>query len=55
MNEFIAKYADQIQGQLSGFDRLVFRGTLRQIAYPFGMNGYLGQPGASEGFRGTRQ
>ena len=41
MNKFIAKYADQIQGKLSGFDRLVFRGTLRQIAYPFGMNGYL--------------
>jgi hypothetical protein len=26
---------------LSGFDRLVFRGALRQIAYPFGLNGYL--------------
>jgi hypothetical protein len=41
MLEFSAKYAEQMQGQLSGFDRLVFRGTLRRIAYPFGMNGYL--------------
>jgi hypothetical protein len=41
MNEFIAKYGSQMQGKLSGFDRLVFRGTLRRIAYPFGMNGYL--------------
>ena len=31
MNEFTAKYGDQIQGVLSGFDRLVFRGSLRQI------------------------
>src|SRR5205823_11210679 len=41
MHEFTAKYADQIQGVLSGFDRLVFRGSLRKIAYPFGMQGYL--------------
>jgi hypothetical protein len=36
-----AKYADKIQGVLSGFDRLVFRGSLRKICYPFGMEGYL--------------
>src|SRR6266852_209309 len=41
MNELIAKYADKIQGGLSGFDRLVFRGSLRKIAYVFGMKGYL--------------
>src|SRR5713101_1445636 len=41
MNEFIAKYADKIQGVLTGFDRLVFRGSLRKIAYVFGMKGYL--------------
>ena len=41
MEEFIAKHADQIAGKLSGFDRLVFRGCLRKIAYPFGMQGYL--------------
>ena len=41
MNEFTAKYADKIQGVLTGFDRLVFRGSLRKIAYVFGMKGYL--------------
>ncbi len=41
MHEFTAKYAGQIAGVLNGFDRLVMRGTLRQIAYPFGLGGYL--------------
>src|ERR1700687_2489309 len=41
MQEFTAKYADKIQGVVSGFDRLVFRGSLRKICYPFGMEGYL--------------
>jgi hypothetical protein len=27
MQEFIAKYKDEIQGSLSGFDRLVFVGA----------------------------
>jgi len=39
MHESAAKYADRIQGVLSGFERLVFRGSLRKIAYPFGMSG----------------
>lgn len=41
MHEFIAKHQDQIVGVLSGFDRLVFRGTLRPLAYPEGMRRYL--------------
>jgi len=41
MQEFIAKYQDQIVGTLSGFDRLVFRGTLRSIAHQQGMKRYL--------------
>ena len=41
MTEFTSKYAASIAGTLSGFDRLVFRGSLRRIAYPFGMSGYL--------------
>ena len=41
MKEFIAKHAEGIAGVLSGFDRLVFRGTLRPISYPEGMMGYL--------------
>jgi hypothetical protein len=43
MNKFIAKFADQIQGTVSGFDRLVFRGTLRRIVYEAGMKSYLWQ------------
>ena len=31
MNQFTAKYAAGIQGVLSGFDRLVLRGTLRRL------------------------
>jgi hypothetical protein len=41
MQQFIAKHQDQITGTLSGFDRLVFRGTLRSIAYAAGMHQYL--------------
>ena len=41
MHEFIAKHQDKIIGTLSGFDRLVFRGTLRSIAYKEGMDRYL--------------
>ena len=33
MQTFIQKYNKVITGVLSGFDRLVFRGTLRQIVY----------------------
>ena len=33
MQEFINKYRDQIVGVLSGFDRLVFRGSLRRLNY----------------------
>ena len=38
MNEFIAKYQDEISGSLTGLDRLVFRGSLRSIAYAQGMD-----------------
>ena len=37
MKRFIAKHADKITGVLSGFDRLVLRGTLRPIAYVDGL------------------
>lgn len=40
MNDFIARYQDQLHGVLSGFDRLVFRGTL-PLNHPNGMKGYL--------------
>lgn len=35
MKQFIEKYQDQIQGVLSGFDRVVFRGTLRRLNISF--------------------
>ena len=40
MNDFIRKYQDQLSGTLSGFDRLVFGGTLWKDRIT-GMKGYL--------------
>ena len=33
MQQFIDRYARQIDGVLTGFDRLVFRGSLRRLHY----------------------
>jgi len=33
MQEFISKYREEIKGTLSGFDRVVFRGSLRRLDY----------------------
>ncbi len=41
MESFIRKHADKILGVLNGWDRLVFRGSLRQIAFITGMKGFL--------------
>jgi hypothetical protein len=41
MEQFLSKHANAVIGTLSGFDRLVFRGTLRMLAHRSGMNGYL--------------
>src|SRR6266705_1387749 len=40
MNDFIAKYRQDLNGVLSGFDRLVFRGNL-PLNHEAGMKGYL--------------
>ena len=40
MNDFIARYENQLSGTLSGFDRLVFRGTLWRNQLT-GLKGYL--------------
>jgi hypothetical protein len=40
MNDFIARYQDQLHGVISGFDRLVFHGTL-PLNHEAGMKGYL--------------
>jgi len=45
MEAFIAQYEKQIIGHLSGFDRLVLRGTLRALAVKSGMMSYLWNTG----------
>jgi hypothetical protein len=41
VEEFLSKHAEDVIGTLSGFDRLVFRGTLRLLAHCTGMMRYL--------------
>jgi len=41
VQQFLAKHAGDVTGTLSGFDRLVFRGTLRMLAHRGGMMHYL--------------
>ena len=41
MGTFLQKHASFVMGVLSGFDRLVFRGHLRRIAFVEGMMSYL--------------
>lgn len=43
MKSFLQKHAAAVIGVLSGFDRLVFRGSLREICYGGGMGRYLSQ------------
>ena len=41
MEQFVSKHTGSVIGTLSGFDRLVFRGTLRMLAHRGGMMSYL--------------
>jgi hypothetical protein len=41
MERFLTRHAGRITGMLSGFDRLVFRGTLRSISFLAGMDKFL--------------
>lgn len=45
MNPFIQKYGEKVTGTLSGWDRVVFRGTLRMLCFVDGMMGYLSHAG----------
>lgn len=45
MSAFIQRHRDAVIGVLSGFDRLVFRGTLRGLAYEGGMAAHLNRTG----------
>ena len=41
MERFLERHQDRITGVLSGFDRVLFRGTLRSISYRNGMDIFL--------------
>jgi hypothetical protein len=41
MVKIVQKFRKEIAGVLSGFDRLVFRGSLRGMSYVEGMKRYL--------------
>jgi len=41
MEKFVEKYRDDVTGILSGWDRLVFRGTARSLAVASRLEGYL--------------
>jgi hypothetical protein len=41
VERFLSRHADAVIGTLCGFDRLVFRGTLRRLAHRAGMMTYL--------------
>ena len=45
MNEFVQRHASDVIGTLSGFDRLLFRGTLRRIANAAGLSSFLSYTG----------
>ena len=45
MKEFIKVHGNCIQGVLHGFDRVVFRGTLRSVSYADGLGKYLNRYG----------
>lgn len=45
MNALVPRNAKHVTGVLSGWDRLVFRGTLRMLAYAEGMAAYLSRIG----------
>ena len=45
MMSFIQRYAGKIIGQMSGWDRLRFRGTLRMLAHAAGLSRFLGYKG----------
>ena len=41
MKSFLGKFSHVVRGVLNGFDRLFFRGTLRNLSYEFGLQNYL--------------
>jgi len=41
MEQFLNRHKDTIYGVISGFDRVLFRGTLRSISHVEGMKAFL--------------
>jgi hypothetical protein len=41
MSAFLKRFAPLVSGLLMGFDRVIFRGTLRNLSYPAGLQHYL--------------
>ena len=42
MDDFLKRHAPAVEGVISGFDRLIFRGVLRSINYARGLDKFLG-------------
>jgi hypothetical protein len=45
VHRFLQRHASRVMGVLAGFDRLVFRGTLMELAYARGLGRFLGRRG----------
>lgn len=45
MKRFVKRHESRVVGMIAGFDRLLFRGTLRSISYPEGLNWFLCRQG----------
>ena len=45
MEKFVEQHGGNVKGVLSGFDRLVFRGSLRMLSFTAGMMGFLSKMG----------
>lgn len=41
MERFVTRHRDRIDGILTGFDRMLFRGSLRSICHEQGLKAYL--------------
>jgi hypothetical protein len=41
MERFLQQHGDRVIGVLSGFDRIVFRGSLRSLSYQDGLEAFL--------------
>ena len=45
MESFVQRHREDVIGVLSGFDRMLFRGTLRSISYGDGLDRFVGAAG----------